>query len=110
MQSLRTFDTPFYTMTTVLDGTDYLFEFRYNQRENCWYFSVSTTDGVALVSGVKIVSNRPLLSRFADVRLPPGMLVAFANTTDASPPGLADLGEDRRVTLIYYTAAEIASS
>lgn len=108
MQSLRTFDDPFYTMTVPLDGTDYLFEFRHNQREDCWYFSISLTDGTALASGVKVVSDRPLLSRFGDVRLPPGMLVAFANTSDKSPPRLADLGEDRRVTLIYFAAEEIA--
>lgn len=107
MQSLRTFDDPFYTMTTVLDGTDYLFEFRHNQREDCWYLSVSLTDGTLLVAGVKVVSDRPLLTRFADVRLPPGMLVAFANTSDKSPPKLAELGEDRRVTLIYYPKDEL---
>ena len=107
MQSIRTFEDPFYTMTTVLDGTDYLFEFRFNQRESCWYFSISTTDGEALASGVKIVSERPLLRRFADVRLPPGILIAASNTTDKSPPGLTELGEDRRVTLIYSALGEV---
>lgn len=104
MQTLRTFDSPFYTMTTVLDGTDYLLEFRFSQRENCWYFSISTTDGEALVSGVKIVCDRPLLSRFANVKLPTGRLVAIASAEDASPPGLTELGEDRRVTLTYLPA------
>lgn len=108
IQSLRTFEESFYTMTTALDGSDYLFEFRYNQRENVWYFSISLSDGTLLVSGVKIVCNRPLLTRFADVRLPPGVLIAFANTTDESPPGLTELGEDRRVTLLYYDASELA--
>lgn len=107
MQSLRTFEDPFYTMTTVLDGTDYLFEFRHSQREDCWYFSISLTDGTLLAAGVKVVADRPLLSRFANVRLPPGMLVAFANTTDKTPPKLAELGEDRRVTLIYFPKAEL---
>lgn len=109
MQSLRTFSEPFYTMTCVLDGTDYLFEFRHNQREDCWYFSVATTDGEPLASGVKIVSDRFLLARFADVRLPPGRLVAISNTTDKSPPRLDELGEDRRVTLIYFTLAELTA-
>lgn len=108
MQALRTFDSPFYTMTVPLDGTDYLFELRYNQRENCWYFSIALSDGTALANGVKIVCNRPLLTRFADVRLPAGMLVAFANTSDQSPPGLTELGADRRATLIYYTKDEVS--
>lgn len=101
LEAIRTFDDPFYSMTVALDGSDYLFEFRYNQREDCWYFDLSLTDGTLLVAGVKVVCNRPLLKRFVDTRLPPGTLIAFANTNDASPPGLTELGEDRRVTLVY---------
>jgi hypothetical protein len=106
IQSLRTFDDPFYTMTTPLDGSDYLFEFRYAQRENAWYFSISLTDGTLLVAGVKVVCSRPLLRRYADLRLPPGVLMAFPNTSDDSTPGMGELGEDRRVALIYATADE----
>lgn len=101
LEAIRTFEDPFYSMTVSLDGSDYLFEFRYNQRENCWYFDLSLTDGTLLVAGVKVVCSRALLKRFVDTRLPPGTLFAFANTTDDSPPGLTDLGEDRRVTLMY---------
>jgi hypothetical protein len=108
IQSLRTFDDPFYTMTTALDGSDYLLEFRYNQREAAWYVNVSLSDGTLLAAGVKIVCNRPLLVHFSDERLPPGVLVAYANSTDASVPGLTELGEDRRVTLLYYSASELA--
>lgn len=108
--SLRTFDDPFYSMITNLDGTDYLFEFRYNQREDCWYFDLSLTDGTLLVAGIKVVCNRPLLRKFVDTRLPPGTLIALSNTTDASPPGLEELGEDRRVTLIYSPFGEDLSA
>lgn len=101
LEAIRTFDDPFYSMTVALDGSDYLFEFRYNQREDCWYFDLSLTDGTLLVAGVKVVCNRPLLKRFVDTRLPPGTLIAFSSTNDASPPGLTELGEDRRVTLVY---------
>lgn len=110
MQSLRTFEDPFYTMTTTLDGADYLFEFRYSQREACWYFTISLTDGTPLVAGVKVVCNRSLLERFADVRLPPGKLIAFATGPDASPPALDELGEDRRAILVYVSEAEVAAA
>lgn len=110
MQVLRTFEDPFYTTTTTLDGADYTFEFRYSQREICWYFSVSLTDGTALVSGVKVVCNRSLLSRFADVRLPPGRLIAFSTSPDKSPPTLEELGQGKRVELVYVTAEEVAAA
>lgn len=109
MQLVRTFEEPFYTMTTVLDGADYLFEFRYSQRESCWYFTISLTDGTALVSGVKVVCNRSLLTRFANIQLPKGVLVAMATGPDASPPGLTELGAGKRVELIYASAEELAS-
>lgn len=105
---LATFDDPFYTFTTTLDGKQYIFEFRYNQRENTWYFSVELPDGTALVNGVKVVCGIPLLARVADVRLPPGYIMARANGTDASPPGMGELGEDKRVTLLYFTQDELA--
>lgn len=108
MQTLRTFSDPFYSTTTTLDGSDYLLEFRYNQREACWYFSISLTDGTLLCAGVKIVCNRSLLKRFSDTRLPPGLLVAFPNTSDASPPGLLELGQESRVTLSYVPEDEVA--
>ena len=106
IESLRTFEDPFYTMTVALDGSDYLFEFRYNQRETCWYFDISLSDGTVLVRGVKVVCSYPLLRRFADNRLPPGTLMGVSNTDDRSPPTLLELGEDKRVTLIYFSASE----
>lgn len=109
VMALRTFDDPFYTMTVPLDGSDYMLEFRYNQRENAWYFSVSLTDGTLLAAGIKVVCNRSLLSRFADTRLPPGILLAYANTTDASTPGMGELGQGLRATLTYFDAAEVAA-
>lgn len=110
MQVLRTYSDPFYTTSTVLDGTDYALEFRYSQREEAWYFSIGLTDGTPLVSGVKVVCNRALLSRFADVRLPPGRLVAFSTSPDKSPPKLEELGQGKRVELTYVTAEEVAAA
>lgn len=106
--SLRTFSDPFYTETVPLDGTDYVFDWRYNQREKSWYFSIATSSGDPLASGVKVVCGVSLLGRFADLRLPPGVLMALSNTSDASPPGLTELGQEQRVTLIYFDVAEVS--
>lgn len=104
--SVRTFEDPFYNEVVTLDGSDYLLEFRYNQREDRWYFDVSLTDGTMLVRGVKVVCGVPLLTRYADARLPKGALVALPNTTGNTSPGLKELGEDRRVTLFYFDQSE----
>lgn len=106
---IPTFDSPFYTQVIDLDGVDYLFDFRYNQRENAWYFSIALVDETPLVSGIKIVVNVGLLQRFPSPLLPPGLLIALSNTTDQSPPGIGELGTTSRVTLLYFDKAELLS-
>ncbi len=106
VQTIPTFSDPFYDETISLEGQSYVFDFRFNQREGAWYFSIALPDGTELASGIKVVCRRELLHRFADVRLPRGLLVALANGEDSSPPGLDELGEDKRVTLLYFETGE----
>lgn len=97
-------DTPFYTQSTPLSGTTYVFDFSYNQRENCWYFSIADSGGDVLAAGIKVVCGRPLIGQIANRFLPPGgEIFASSVTNDDSPPGLGELGEGRRVELIYLT-------
>ncbi len=102
IQKIPTYSDPFYDMTVAIEGQSYVFDFRFNQRENCWYFSISLPDETELISGVKVVCRRELLHRAAEVRLPQGLLIALPNGADDSPPGLEELGVDQRVTLTYF--------
>jgi hypothetical protein len=104
--TLPTYTDPFYSYTLALDGTSYVFDFRYNQREECWYLAISLEDGTELIKGQKLVCGTNLLRRAADVRLPRGLLTVVANGTDLSPPGLEELGEDKRTSLCYFTEDE----
>lgn len=94
----------FWSQTTEMDGTSYVLEFRYNEREQVYYLMVSLTDGTLLAQGIKLVSNYPLLQGYNDERMPLGELWAVASGPDDSPAALGDLGG--RVSLVYYTAAE----
>lgn len=109
VQVIPTDTDPFYTQETSLDGVRYSLEFRYSQREKVWYLSIGLPDGTELASGIKVVCNFSLLKYRADVRLPPGLLVAVSSTPDDSPPGLDELGEDARVSLIYTPFADLAT-
>ncbi len=102
VQKIPTFSDPFYDMTVVIEGQSYVFDFRFNQRESCWYFSIALPDGTELLSGVKVVCRREFLHRAANVLLPRGLLIALPNSEDSSPPGLEELGVDKRVTLTYF--------
>lgn len=107
--TIETATDPFYSFTSTLDGIDYAFEFRFNQRENCWYFSIGLSDGTELANGIKVLCNRNLIRKFVDDRMPPGLLMALSGTPDTTPPGLNDLGDGLRVTMYYYDKAERTS-
>lgn len=103
-------DVANYTQRTTLDGVAYLLTFRLNQRENTWRFDLALADETPIASGVKVVCGVPLLERFVSLQVPPGVLMAFASSSDESPPGFGELGEGRRVELLYFdklTLAEI---
>jgi hypothetical protein len=103
--TIPTFANPFYSEVVSLDGQGFLLNFTYNQRCDCWYLSIATTDGIDLLNGVKILSNWPLLKQCADNRLPPGEIVSMSATIDVTPARLADLGPGGRCTL-YYVPVE----
>lgn len=98
---------PFYSQITDFDGIDYLLEFRYNQREDAWYFDISLADETKLYSGIKVEIGADLLGKFSDVRLPQGKLVAVESGNDDSTPGLLELGIGSRVTLVYVDAGGV---
>ncbi len=109
MFTVPTSSDPFYTQVSDFDGVNYSLEFRYNQRETCWYLSIADDIGNDIINGIKIVCSIPLLRRFSDTRLPPGELIAVASGDDDSPPGLTELGDGLRVALHYITIAEITA-
>ncbi|HYQ47152.1 MAG TPA: hypothetical protein VER11_34515 [Polyangiaceae bacterium] len=99
---------PFYTQKTRLDGVDYVLSFRHSQREDRWYLSIADAEEVPILTGLKLVTNWPLLQAYRfDPRVPPGELMASTLTTDDSPPGLNELGEGLRVQLIYFEAGTL---
>jgi hypothetical protein len=98
----------YWKQTTTLDGTDYLLEFRYNDREATYYLQISLTDGTLLATGIPLVSNYRLLKPYADFRMPLGEMVAVAAGKNDSPAALGDLGG--RVQLVYYTQAEMQAA
>lgn len=97
--------TEAYDQRTQLEGTEYLFSFRYNLRRELWTFSIQALDGADILTGqtvhVGIVLNRRAVGG------PPGVFIAVSETADISSPTLHELGQ--RVKLYYLTAAEVAA-
>lgn len=92
-----------YTMRTRLDGRDFNLHFKWNAREERWYFDILTDAEVPIAMGIKIIANRPLTRFYQwDRRLPPGDLIAWDLTNNGSPPGFYDLAKGKRVELSYH--------
>jgi hypothetical protein len=98
---------PAYTQRTTLDGVEYFFEFRWNERDGAWYMHIADVDEQHIRSGIRIVLRWPLLRRVTDPRRPPGSIMAIDTSGQDLAPGLNDLGA--RVKLLYLDAAEIAA-
>lgn len=100
-----TSDVENFTQVTALDGTNYVFVFRWNERAQAWHFDLYTEDGEPIAMGVRVVVSWPLLRRCVSARRPPGELIAV-DTTGQGDPGRSDLGA--RVQLQYIEAETVA--
>lgn len=89
-----------------LGGVTYGFVFRWNDRVEQWRLDVLDGAGDRIVSGVPVVVGVPLLQRFRDPRLPPGLLTAIDTDGGLVDPGFADLG--RRVVVSYADLEDLA--
>ena len=95
-----------WSQRTALDGRDYLLTFDWCQRDGRWRLDVADADGVAIVSGVTLVTRGHPLAGVIDTRRPAGDLVVVdATGANDLDPGFADLGA--RFRLVYFTAAEL---
>jgi len=101
--------TAHYSFKTTLDGSDYQIDLDWNSRESRWYLGLRTAEGDLLCSNIKVVPNWPFF-RYYHYRegMPEGELMATTLTADTTPPGLYELGVDRRCTLVYFPPGSIA--
>lgn len=98
------------TQSTALDGVVYRLRWSYNQRCDCWYLDLSTQEGVLVAAGRKLLCAWDLFDGCASPDCPPGMLFVQSNTTDLSPPRLAELEDGARCFVVYVPAADLAAA
>ncbi len=105
--TLPTFEDPFYSYSTTLEGREYLLVFRFNQREDVWYLSIYMPDQTPLVTGIKMLDGANLIQR-VDERLPPGRLFAYSRSrSNTTSGGLQEVSQKARVVLAYVSSDEL---
>jgi len=68
---------PDYRFRLALEGVPYRFRKIWNARAGHWVLDIYTDAREAIVLGIKLVVDYPLLSIYGDTRLPPGELLAL---------------------------------
>lgn len=95
---------PSYRVSTTLSGVVYIFDVRWNTRDEAWYFDLLTEDETVIRHGIKIVLGTILAGRVS-TRLPRGAFIAADLSGFGRDAGLDDLGS--RVNVYFYTLEEI---
>ena len=97
---------PFYSFEVVLDGGTFTLEFKFNERDSAWYFSILTVDGTHLRSGLRVVTEWNLLRLWADyTSRPSGSITSLGLGGIARPAAIDELGKE--VLLGYLDVEEI---
>jgi len=98
-------NAPNFNFRVSLDGNDYDFRFRYNDRSSEWSISIYDKAGVSIRDGVSAVVNFPLTRLIADLRKPPGFLYFFDSRGHlAAPPTLDQIAAGGTALLVYSEA------
>lgn len=96
-------DLPTYNYVISLDGVNYNLSYYFNPRMDSgngkWFLQIADQTGNILVAAVPIVVTWPLLDRFVDQEIPPGMLMGFDTSGQNKDPGQFELGD--RVRVLY---------
>jgi hypothetical protein len=88
-----------FNFSTVLSGVLYKLSFKYNVRDEGWYFHIYDAGGVPLAMGQKACVNIPLLAQLTDSRMPEGYLLLLDTSGRNEEAGPLDIGG--RVKLVY---------
>lgn len=96
---------PAFSVTTAIEGVNYILSFRWNGRGQFWALDVSDSFGTPILFGngmhLGAIFNFP-----KNAALPPGALALFDTSGRDVEPTQFDLGD--RVKIVYFSAAEMA--
>ena len=97
---------PAYRVATALGDIGYVFDVRWNHRDECWYLDAFEDDGVTVIFyGVKIVLGAHLGRIHRHALVTDGALIAYDTSRQLIDAGLDDLGS--RVVVVYVPADEL---
>jgi hypothetical protein len=95
---------PDFEVRVSVDGSDYLFRYRWNHRAESWFLDLLDADGVLLLAGRRLTVDSSILEQYRHLPIPQGRLVPWDTTDRGLDPAFVDLGE--RVLMRYLDPSE----
>jgi hypothetical protein len=95
-----------YRVNSVVDGVEYIFDVRWNGRDEAWYMDLYDVDEDPIRTGMKIVLGSLIGRRSVDPRYPAGAFVASDLSNSGTDATFDDLGV--RVVVFFYSFEELA--
>ena len=92
-------ESPKFRFNTELDGGNFIFSFRFNERVDRWVMSISDATETPLVMGIPILLGTVFYDQFKNPGLPKGRLFAINPESPNVEAGRDDLGKS---VFIYY--------
>ena len=80
--------------TVSYDGTNYILQIRENEREGVAYISILDTENNPIRSGIKVVSNWPLIRLMRNTPRPPGEIITIDTRSVPEDPTWEEFGID----------------
>lgn len=80
--------TAWFSQAITLQGTRYVLEFRWNDREQLWIMSILDAANNAIVMGIPMHAQRNLFGQYVGLSLPTGNMWVEDTTGQGTDPGL----------------------
>lgn len=94
-----------FVVEAELDDVTYYLQFSWNNEANYWSLSIENANNESILSGLRIVTNWPLLFKYQHLNLPKGDLIAVSLDKRKTDIGRNDF-VDNIVELVYISQAE----
>mgnify|MGYP000964135267 CR=1 FL=1 len=94
--------------SVALGNAVYLFDLRWNPRDECWFLDAFDEDGTAIFHGAKVVLGSHVGRLHRHRLTADGALIAADTSGRLADAGFEDLG--RRVLLVYVPADELVAA
>jgi len=102
-------DSAAFRYTIAIDGENFVFAFRWQQRNSAWYLTIRLADSTVIRSGIRLIENWPLNGRDLDPRMFNGVLILLRLDGKTGPPTYDDF-QRGNVTLTLITGDDLPAN